>query len=174
MKRIFIAMITVGVGLAGPAAADVDDVVDSGFAVSGELTVAAPKDEVWDMLVQPGRWWTHGWFGDTSVMTLDAVAGGCWCEIGADGRQAEHMLVITVDPAATLRLKGALGPLQETGATGHLTWTLSETGGGTQLAWSYQVGGYMTGGFGPIAPAVDRVLAEMAGNLKREAENSGD
>lgn len=174
MKRPVALGLAACLGLPALAVAGVDDVTDSGFAVSGDLLVGAPKDEVWDLLIQPGRWWTHGWFGDTSVMTLDPVAGGCWCEIRADGRQAEHMRVITVDPAATLRLKGALGPLQETGATGHLTWTLSESGDGTQLSWSYQVGGYMTGGFGPIAPAVDRVLAEMAGNLKREAESSDD
>jgi hypothetical protein len=80
------------------------------------------------------------------------------------------MRVIFVDPGTLIRFEGALGPMQESGASGHLTWKVAAKDGGTELTWTYDVGGYMKGGLGPFAGAVDGVFAEQMGRLKALVE----
>ena len=67
-------------------------------------------------------------------------------------------------------MSGALGPLQSSGLSGTLTWRFTETGGATKVEMTYSVGGYMTGGFESIAPAVDEVLRDQLGRLKMHVE----
>jgi hypothetical protein len=60
--------------------------------------------------------------------------------------------------------------VKESGATGHLVWSLDEKAGKTTLTQTYFVGGYYPGGLGALAPAVDGVLAEQLGRLKAYVE----
>lgn len=160
-------------GLAAPSWAEVLDVQPSGFAVKRTVTIAKPPTEVYAALIQVGRWWnsSHSYSGSSANMTLDAKAGGCWCEaLPASGGQVRHMTVEFIDPRRMVRLEGSLGPLQATGAGGHLTWMLEARDGGTALTWTYNVGGYMQGGFKQVAPAVDGVFAEQMARLKSLVE----
>jgi len=145
-----------------PAAAEVRDAAAAGFTVENARTVAGPPDAVWQALVgEVDRWWSkdHSWWGAASRLTLDARAGGCFCETGADGRQAMHMQVVFVDPGRTLRLTGGLGPLQGMGLHGAMEWRLEPAEGGTRVTLHYRAGGYVPGGLEKLAPAVDGVLA---------------
>jgi uncharacterized protein YndB with AHSA1/START domain len=158
--------------VAGPAAAEVVDVQPSGFEVREVAQFNAPPAKVWAALVQIGRWWSpvHTFSHDAANLTLDPRAGGCFCETLKDGGSVAFMRVIYVAPGSILRLEGALGPLQTTGASGHLAWTLKAKDGGTELTSTYDVGGYACGGFGGWAPVVDRVLGEQYAGLKRFVE----
>jgi hypothetical protein len=98
------------------------------------------------------------------------MAGGCFCEKLPNGGSVLHMTVVYAQPGQGLRLSGGLGPLQMSGATGHLSWTLAEKNGKTTLTQTYDVGGYMTGGLDKIAPVVDQVLGEQFDRLKVYAE----
>lgn len=69
-----------------------------------------------------------------------------------------------------IRFSGALGPLQQMGASGGLIWKLSAANGGTQVEWTYAVSGFRPGGLGALAPAVDGVLAVQLQRLKRFVE----
>jgi hypothetical protein len=82
------------------------------------------------------------------------------------------MTVVFADGAKTLRLAGALGPLQFTGASGHLSFALEDApGGSTRLTVTYDVGGYAKGGLAEAwAAPVDGVIGEQATRLKRYAE----
>jgi hypothetical protein len=80
------------------------------------------------------------------------------------------MTVIFVDPPKTVRFAGALGPLSQTGADGHLSWSLDEKDGKTTLTQTYDIGGYVKGGIQPIAAPVDNVLTEQIGRLKALVE----
>ena len=51
-----------------------------------------------------------------------------------------------------------------------MIWKLTESAGGTQVEWTYTVGGYMPGGLAAIAPAVDAVLAGQLQRLKQFIE----
>jgi hypothetical protein len=81
-----------------------------------------------------------------------------------------HLTVVYVVAQQEIRFSGALGPLQLTGSAGGMIWKLTESAGGTELEWSYTVGGYMRGGLAAIAPAVDAVLADQLQRLKRFVE----
>jgi uncharacterized protein YndB with AHSA1/START domain len=158
------------------------DVVDSGaggFTVRTTVEIAAPSPDVYRALVADvGRWWNseHTWFGDASRLSIEAVPGGCFCERGANGAGVSHLTVVFADPGRLLRLKGALGPLQEIAATGTMDWSLAEKDGEvgtTTLQLTYRVSGYFDGGLREWAGPVDRVLREQVLRLKSWIE-SGD
>ncbi|HEX7915316.1 MAG TPA: hypothetical protein VF497_06160, partial [Rudaea sp.] len=76
-------------------------------------TSAAP-DRAYAAITGVARWWdsNHTYSGNASNLSLDARAGGCWCEQLADGGSVQHMTVLTAMPGRMLRLSGGLGPLQ--------------------------------------------------------------
>jgi uncharacterized protein YndB with AHSA1/START domain len=158
--------------LGAVAQAEVVDAQPNGFEVRQVVQIAAPPAQVYEALTQPGRWWSsaHTFSGDAAHLSLEPRAGGCFCEALPNGGFAAHLRVIMVKPGQAIRLEGALGPLQDTGATGHLTWTLTAKDGGTELTQTYDVGGYAKGGFGGWAPPVDRVLGEQITRLKAWVE----
>jgi uncharacterized protein YndB with AHSA1/START domain len=148
--------------------AAVDQVAPNGFLVKHEVAIAAPPAEVWDALVEKvGQWWSpaHTWSGDAANLSIDARPGGCFCESLPYGGGVEHLRVVYVAPRRMLRMAGALGPLQSSGLTGHLTITLTEDGAGTKVALAYSVGGFLEYGFDAMAPAVDGVLVEQMERL---------
>ena len=151
-----------------PAAAEVAASSDSGFASHNEVLVDAAPAEAWAAMTQPSQWWNgaHSYSGDAANMTLDARAGGCFCEAmpGANGGpagQTEHMRVIYVVPGSTLRLAGGLGPLQAEAVTGVLTMTIAADGEKSKISWDYVVGGYMRMPMTELAPLVDQVVREQ-------------
>jgi hypothetical protein len=102
----------------------------------------------------------HSYSGEAANLTLDARAGGCFCEKLSDGGSVEHMRVVFAQPGALLRLQGGLGPLQGMNGAGTMDFALAEAEGArTTLRFRYTVGGYVPGGLDAIADAVDGVLA---------------
>lgn len=158
--------------LATPAWASVTDAQPNGFEVVESEQIAAPPAAVYAALGQVGDWWwgRHSFSGDAKNLRLELRAGGCFCEALGDGGEAVHLRVIMVKPNAEVRLEGALGPLQASGADGHLVWTLTPKDGGTTLVLTYDFGGYMKGGLDSWAKPVDGVLAEQMARLKRYVE----
>ena len=157
-------LVALVVVLPAPAAAEVVASTATGFATRNVATVAAPPHEVWDALVKPARYWNpqHSWSGDAGNFTLDPRAGGCFCEaLPKSGGSVKHAEVIYADPGTQLRMSGAFGPLQSEALTGMLTVKLTAADGGTQIEWSYLVGGYASFDLAGIAPAVDGVMAEQ-------------
>lgn len=173
-----------------PALAEVQEASASGFTVGGELTlISHDNSDVWQALIRPGEWWSsdHSWSGDAANMTLDPVAGGCFCEVlpgqGANPPgSVEHMRVIHAAPNSLLRMQGALGPLQSEAVIGVLTIELRyvmvtglpthDVGHGTEISWTYVVGGYSRVPLDQIAPAVDAVVAEQMQRLAVHLQRS--
>ncbi len=165
-------LLVAAMALAPGAGAEVLEVGGSGFALRNEAAVTAPAGRVWEALVRPGRWWhpEHTYSGDARRMTIDARPGGCFCE-RLDGRGGiTHAEVVYAAPGKVLRLVGSLGPLQQDGVTGSLTWSLTEEGGVTKVTQTYSVGGYRQGGFVELAPLVDQVMATQLQRLQRYLE----
>jgi len=167
----FAAIALVAVLVSAPAAAEVVDAQPNGFETRQVVTFDAPATKVWDALGHVGAWWSpaHTWSGDAHNLSIELKAGACWCEALKAGG-VEHMRVVYVAAPTTVRLEGALGPLQMSGASGHVIWSLAEKDGKTTLTWTYDVGGYRQGGLGPFATPVDAVLGEQAARLKRYVE----
>ena len=170
----FIAAVAALAGLlwAGAACAEVTSAGPGGFTIHAEATVAAAPERVWRALVRPGQWWssTHTYSGDARRMSLEPSAGGCWCERWGDGQSVEHGRVVLVtehEGVRTLRINGALGPLQEMGVNGVLTYAVAPDPAGSRLTVTYRVTGDTGLGLEGIAPLVDAVMMEQIGRLIR-------
>lgn len=168
------AMLTVAAVLAfaGAAAAEVKQTTPQGFEVVDTAVVKAPPAKVYAAIVQVQNWWNseHTFSGSAANLSLEAKPGGCFCE-KLPGGGVEHLRVAFVKPNEVLRLRGALGPLQGEGVDGALTFALAPDGsGGTKLAMSYIVGGYLRKGPEAWAPIVDKVLSEQFARLVRYSE----
>ena len=175
MHRILHALtgLAVALTLSCGAHAAVNDAAAGGFSVTETVHIAAPPDKVYPALIQPAQWWSsqHTFSHDAANLSLDAKAGGCWCEKLPDGGSVQHMTVLFVRPGGALRLRGALGPLQGLGVGGALTIELKAAAGGTDLTATYNVGGYLKDGLASWAPPVDGVLSEQFARLKLLVEN---
>jgi uncharacterized protein YndB with AHSA1/START domain len=127
---------------------------------------------VFRALVDVGSWWSkdHTYTGDAGNLSIAAQPGGCFCEKLPNGGGVEHGRVVNVAPGALLRLDGALGPLQELGVSGSMTWQIAASGQGSTLTMTYVVGGYAPGGLDKLAAVVDQVLSQQVGLLKAHAE----
>ena len=158
------------IGLPSLAVAEVVDSTSGGFATHDSAIVAADRAQVWEALVHPEGWWSHTWSDDSANLSLDPVAGGCFCEaIPAQGDwpdgSVEHMRVIMVMPGSTLRMSGSLGPLQAEGLIGTLTVTLEDAAEGTRISWDYVTGGQTRIPADQFAPVVDGVQSEFLNGL---------
>lgn len=175
MSRVIAMTILTSILIAGAARPEVIDSQPGGFTVRESRVVAAPAAKVWAVLVAPGVWWSsdHTFSRDARNLTLSPKPGGFWLEALPSGGGVRHMVVVFVDPPTTLRLEGALGPLQAYGAAGHLTFKLTPQDGGTAITETYDVGGHAPGGLDKLAGPVNGVLDEQLGRLKARAEAGG-
>jgi uncharacterized protein YndB with AHSA1/START domain len=154
-----------------PAAAEVASSSPSAFLIQAEAEIAASPDQVWRALPRIERWWSpaHTYSGDARRLSLDPRAGGCWCERW-DGQSVEHARVVLVmedDGVRTLRAVGALGPLQDLGVSGVMTFTVAPLASGAKLTMTYRVSGDPGLTLDQLAPLVDGVLMEQFGRLSR-------
>lgn len=166
MRMVFAALAV----WTAPAAAEVKSSSPTGFELVNVAVVNAAPDRVYEMLGTPARWWNkaHTYSGDAANLSQDLKAGGCFCETHpAERATIEHGRVVYAQPGKTLRLHAALGPLQQEGVNGALTWSLKPAaGGGTEVTQTYVVGGFVRAGADKFAPVVDRVMAEQLKGLQ--------
>lgn len=151
-----------------PVCAAVNDSAANGFSVVEKVHIAAPPARVYEEVVTPAHWWSslHTFSGSAANLALDPKAGGCWCETLPGGGSVLHLNVVFADPAKTLVMRGALGPLQRLGVEGALTISLKPAEDGTDMSLTYNVGGYLKDGLASWAAPVDAVLGEQVARLK--------
>jgi uncharacterized protein YndB with AHSA1/START domain len=155
--------------LAAASARSAPQVTRTGFFVKLEANMNAPAAKVYEALIgQTGLWWNpeHTYSHDAKNLSIDPRPGGCFCEKLPNGGGVEHLHVVCIAPNETVRLSGALGPLQASGLAGSMTWKLKGGAGNTRLELSYSVGGFIQGGFEKIAPAVESMLNDQLNRLK--------
>lgn len=156
------------------AAGAVLETTAAGFAVREEVTTTATPKAVYAAILHGvGKWWNseHTFSGDARNLSIDARVGGCFCERLAHGGGVEHARVIALMPDSLVRVFGAFGPLQPFGLAGVLSWKITGAQSGTKIELSYNVGGYMHGGFENIAAGVDQVLGDQLNRLKSFSES---
>jgi uncharacterized protein YndB with AHSA1/START domain len=123
-------------------------------------------------IVDISHWWdpAHTYSGDSANLSLNPIAGGCFCESLADGGSVQHMTVVNVAPNRQLVLRGALGPLQSAGLAGSMSFSLAPAASGTTLTFKYTVGGYFPGGLDKVTVAVNGMLHAQLQRLKALVE----
>ena len=151
------------------APAEVVSVGGNGFEIRETAHTVAPSDKVYAALLLPAHWWSsdHTFSGSAANLALDARAGGCWCETLPGGGSVEHLRVVYVSPGKTLRLRGALGPFQGLAVAGVMTWSVKSVADGTDISFTYSVGGYAKDGFDELSKMTDHVLGEQMERLKK-------
>lgn len=165
-------LLTILIMAGTPALAEVKSASDGGFEVSRTVTIAAPADRVYGLLARPAEWWNsaHTYSGKAANLSLEAIAGGCFCEALPGGGSVQHARVVFAAPGKLLRLSGAFGPLQAEAVTGTLTFNLDPQTSGTVVTMNYVVGGYVRGGAAKLAAPVDVVMGDQIEGLKKAAE----
>jgi uncharacterized protein YndB with AHSA1/START domain len=163
------ALVAGPLALAGHAVrAETSDVSSSGFTITHAVAVDSDPQKVWQAFTQLPAWWNsaHTWSGQAANLSLDATAGGCWCERWGNGASAVHGRVLLAIPGSVLRLQAGLGPLMEMPVTGVLTFGTARRDGATRLRVTYRVAGAPDAGLDKLATAVDGVIGEQVRRLK--------
>jgi len=155
--------------LGGRVSAEVVSVGGNGFEIRETAHTAAPSDKVYAALLLPAHWWNsdHTFSGSAANLVLDARAGGCWCETLPGGGSVEHLRVVYVSPGKILRLRGALGPFQGLAVDGVMTWSVKSVADGTDVSFTYSIGGYAKDGFDELSKMTDHVLGEQIQRFKK-------
>ena len=141
------------------ANADVIESDQQGFIIKIERTASADVKTSYQQFLNVGQWWNgdHTWFGDAENLSIEAKAGGCFCEKSGE-KEVLHMTVSYIEPMKEVRLIGGLGPLQMLGVHGGMSWkfkALDSTH--TLITQQYHVIGYIKGGMEGFATIVDTV-----------------
>jgi hypothetical protein len=165
MKTKMLAIAAGVMVLAGwPANAEVKASAPDGMIIQIKGETALSREAAWARLLKIGTWWSndHTYSGQAAAMTVDAVAGGCWCEIWEEG-EVEHGRVIYFSSNQAIRFSSALGPLQDLGVSAALTFTLSEGSvpGRTTITLDMKATGSSLSGLDKMAGIVDAVLSEQ-------------
>jgi hypothetical protein len=147
-----------------PAHADVKSAAADGMVLQVKGEVALSRDEAWSRLLNPATWWSsaHTYSQNAKNLSIDAVAGGCWCELWDKG-EVEHGRVIYLVRNQAVRFNAPLGPLQGLGVNAVLTFTLVDgsAAGRTAITADMIVVGSSLSGLDKLAPIVDQVLTEQ-------------
>lgn len=161
--------------VASPAHADIKRDGKDGFWIQVVRHVDRPPPQAWTDLTHVGQWWSkaHTWSGDAAHLSLQARAGGCFCERWAGG-SVEHARVIAALPGQRLVMQGALGPLQPLAVQGVLSVTLGKQGHGTRVEMDYRVNGSSTSGLESMAPKVEQLLFQQMTRFAHYADRRGE
>ena len=169
MKLKFIGVAVLLAVSCSSAVAEVKDSAANGFTIATTFTAKGTPDEVYRKITNVGDWWNpeHTYSRNAHNLTLDARAGGCWCEkLPRLNGSVAHMKVATAWPGVLLVLTGGLGPLQQMGVSGAMTFKLSPADRGTKVEFTYAVTGYTPHGMNALAPVVDGVLMNAMSRLQ--------
>ena len=160
----------------GTLRADVQTAAECHFSVQTNVTVQATPRQVWGHLINIASWWSpaHTFSGDSQNLSLRLGTGGGFVEQLPDGGYVRHMEVIYSDPGSTLRMSGALGPLQEYPLQGTMTISIRPDGKRTTISTVYHVAGHFPGGLQQVASAVDQVITEQFQRLASRMESKGE
>lgn len=163
MKIRIVAALAVAL-FASPLAAELRQSAPDGALIEHHFRMNVTPGRAWDALLQPALWWPsdHTWSADSANLSLQAEAGGCFCERWNEG-SAEHAHVILVQPGKLLRMRGSLGPLQEMSVSGVLTITLKQAAGGTDAVVTYRISGDASHELDAFMPVVDKVIGQQFG-----------
>ena len=153
------------------ASARVLEATENGFVSEHKLLLPGDPQAGYDALTKSIHlWWDadHSYSGLASNFSIDAQAGGCFCEHIPSGGSVAHMQVVRALPGRRLVMHGGLGPLQDIGVAGSMSFIFTPHTDGTELTYRYIVGGFNPGGgLQTWADPVDQVQLGQLRRLQR-------
>ena len=150
--------------------AEVTAVGAGGFVSEHTLVLTAtPSVSMARFIDDVHLWWdgSHSFGGSAAGFSIDASAGGCFCERIASGGSVEHLRVVNVQAGKSITFRGGLGPLQAMAVTGAMSFHFKPHPQGTELVYRYAVSGFLPGGLQVMAEPVDRVQLGQLQRLQR-------
>lgn len=146
--------------------AEVIHKAENGFYLTLTGYTAATPEQAYQQFVRVNEWWvaSHTWFGNAQNLSIDAKAGGCFCELDGQ-RQVQHMVVAMVLPGQEIQLLGGLGPLKMMGLHGAMSWKFEAKGSKTEITQTYNVSGFYPEGLDALAEIVDSVQTDQLNAL---------
>lgn len=155
---------------AGAAQAEVKVAEGGVIRIENRAVVKAPPEKVYAAIGEIGRWWNgaHSYSQNAGNMTLELKPGGCFCE-ALPGGGVKHGEVALAWPGMMVRILAALGPLQDEGVGGALTFTLKKVPDGTEIVQTYNIGGLRPQML-QAAPVIDQVVREQLVRLASYVE----
>ena len=169
MNQLTCLLVVLTLAASPVAWAEVTAAGDTGVSIHYSIPLDADAGEAYRAIVEDiGNWWIadHTWSGDSANLSIDARAGGCFCENLGDGGSMQHMLVTWVQPGKEIRMTGGLGPLQMMGVHGGMQWSLKPAEKGSILDYHYTVTGFSPDGLGALAPIVNTVQGQQLEALR--------
>ena len=155
-----------------PLGAEVKDSAADGFQISLQVETSASNEQAFAALTKDfSSWWdaSHSYSQKASTLSMD-LTRNCMLEKLPQGGFVRHMEIVFYQPNQQLRLSGGLGPLQEMGVSGCLTFKFVETENGTKIQLSYSVTGRASQKLDKIAAPVDGVLKGQLERLKNHCD----
>jgi hypothetical protein len=173
MARFQMGFLLFALSACAVARAEVSQASPSGFIVTERREVSAAPASLVKAMEHVADWWgdTHTYSERAANLSLEARAGGCFCERWADG-SVEHARVIYAAPGI-VRLSGALGPLQGLAVSGVLTFAIQAPEGGARdssknlLVVTYRIGGGEAADMQRLPAMVDAMMGETTDKLAR-------
>lgn len=173
MRPPILFVLALLIALPAPGRAAVKVAAPDSLLIQDSRVLHATPARTYAAIVDVAHWWSskHTWSGSAANLSLQPVAGGCFCERWS-GNSVQHMQVLSASQDHMLRLQGALGPLQAMAVNGVMTFTLQPAaGGGTTLRFEYLVNGSSRSGLDRLAATVDKVLTQQLDRLQHFAES---
>ncbi|WP_374472061.1 SRPBCC family protein [Phenylobacterium sp.] len=166
--RIALAALA-ALAFAGAARAEVVRQDATSFTSRNAVEARATPERAFAALGEVARWWnpSHTYSGDAARLSLPLQPGACFCETLPGGGVAHARVVMAWPAQGLLRLEGALGPLQQEGVSGALTFEVKAKGDGVEVVQTYAVGGARTGLAETLAGPVDQVMREQMTRFAR-------
>lgn len=116
------------------------DVMNGTLDIANEVTIAAPREKVFDALTRMGQWWPHRFREGTRVV-LEPFAGGRFYEEWGDGSGALYGIVTRLSRPDHIRVDGPMG--MSGPVVGVWAFDLEDEGGTTVVKYTHR-------GFGDI------------------------
>lgn len=158
--------------LAGAAHAEIVEQGEGGFRLKQTVEIAAPPDKVYAALGEIGRWWddAHTYSGKAANMSMALEPGACFCEALPKGGVRHGVVALAWPDQRMVRIEAALGPLQDEGATGALSYQIKSKGAGSEIVQTYNVGGLRAASARTFSGPVEQVMTTQVQRLKRYVE----
>jgi DNA-binding transcriptional ArsR family regulator/uncharacterized protein YndB with AHSA1/START domain len=106
--------------------------------IANEVTLAAPRDTVFDAVLRIGKWWPHR-FRDGSAVVLEPSVGGRFYEDWGDGTGALYGTVTRLERPSLLAVTGPMGMAGP--VVGLWSFALEERGATTVLSGTHRAFG---------------------------------